>query len=283
VVPIGAKIKRMIRVTDYGSVTRFDLCRAFPGGWRYWTTAYLIDGMLIDTGCAHTASELVRVLDGTNIDLIANTHSHEDHIGANGWLQRQRTGLEILAHPLALPILADPRRKQRLHPYRWLFWGWPEPCDAKPVEIGTSIETKHHCFQVLYTPGHSRDHLCLYEPTQGWLFSGDLFVGGQEKALRGNCDIWQIIASLKQIAALPIAWLYPGCAKVRQDPKTELEAKIDYLEAFGGRVLELNQNGKSPREITRDLCGRPMAIELITLGHFTRKRLVLSYLGLNNY
>ena len=58
---------------------------------------------------------------------IVNTHTHEDHIGANGKLQAKMAGLVIQAHPLALPVLADPQRTQPLHPYRRLFWGWPAP------------------------------------------------------------------------------------------------------------------------------------------------------------
>jgi len=41
-------------------------------------------------------------------------HAHaRDHIGANGRLQRERAGLPIRAHPLALPVLADPRANSR--------------------------------------------------------------------------------------------------------------------------------------------------------------------------
>jgi glyoxylase-like metal-dependent hydrolase (beta-lactamase superfamily II) len=145
------------------------------------------------------------------------------------------------------------------------------------------IETERYRFQVLYTPGHSPDHLCLYEAQQGWLFTGDLFVGGQDRALRAGCDIWQIIASLKQIAALPATMLFPGSARVRDNPAQALAAKIVYLEELGQQVLALDQQGRSVSEIIRALCGGPMLIELITLGHFSRRWLVLSYLGRNKH
>ena len=237
--------------------------------------------MLVDTGCAHSALELVEALADQHLLRIVNTHSHEDHIGANGLLQRQRVGLEILAHTLALPVLADPRGRQPLHPYRRVMWGWPEPCQGQALADGETIETARYRFQVLYTPGHSSDHVCLYEPEQGWLFSGDLFVGGQERALRAGYDIWQIIASLKRVAALRLTTLFPGSARVREDPAKELCAKIAYLEGLGEAVLALDRQGWSVPEIVRALCGGPMLIELITLGHFSRRWLVLSYLGRN--
>lgn len=270
----------MLKVTDYGDVTRFDLARTLAGRGRYWTTAYLVDGLMVDTGCAFTAPELIEALAETPLAGIVNTHTHEDHIGANGPLQRQR-GLGIRAHPLALPVLADPRGRQPLHLYRRVMWGWPEPSQGQPVADGEAIETAHHRFQVVYTPGHSPDHICLYEPNRGWLFTGDLFVGGRERALRAGYDVWGIIASLKKIAGLPASRLFPGSARVREDPAVELAAKIAHLEELGEQVLALHRQGRSVDEIVRELLGGPMLIEVITLGHFSRRRLVLSYLRMN--
>ncbi len=271
----------MLKLSHYERVTRFDLGRTFAGRGLYWTTAYLVDGLLVDSGCAHRAPELIQAMADKALTRIVNTHSHEDHIGANGPLQRGKEGLEIFAHPLALPLLADPRRSQPLLLYRRVLWGWPEPSFGQPLEENVVIETEHYTFQVIYTPGHSPDHICLYEPQQGWLFSGDLFVGGRDRALRAGYDIWGIIASLKKIADLPARWLFPGSARVRENPADELQRKIAYLEGFGERVLELHQEGRSVNEIVRALCGGPMWIELVTLGHFSRRRLVLSYLGKN--
>ena len=269
----------MLKTTCYENVTRFDLARTLGGRGRYWTTAYLLGGLLIDSGCAFTAPELADALRTVPLTHIVNTHTHEDHIGANGQLQRQHPSLEIFAHPLALPVLADPRHAQPLHPYRKIIWGWPEPCHARPLADESWIETKSHRFQVLYTPGHSRDHICLYEATRGWLFTGDLFVGGWDRALRAGYDIWQIIASLKRVAALPSTVMFPGSARIRENPKEELEAKIRYLEDFGGRVLDLHRAGRDVNAIVRALCGGPMFIEFFTFGNFARRHLVLSYLG----
>jgi glyoxylase-like metal-dependent hydrolase (beta-lactamase superfamily II) len=270
----------MLKTSTYETVTRFDLARTLGGRGRYWTTAYLLDGLLIDTGCAHSARELVNALEGSALTRIINTHSHEDHIGANGPLQRQRPDLKILAHPLALPLLTDPHT-QYLHPYRRLLWGWPEPSRAGPLQDESWIETENVRFQVLYTPGHSPDHLCLYAPDQGWLFTGDLFVGGWDRALREGYDIRQIIASLKRVAALPSTVMFPGSARIRENPKEELESKIAYLEEFGNNVLELHRKGWDVNAIVRALCGKPIFIEFLTLGNFARRRLILSYLRNN--
>lgn len=268
----------MLKTTTFGDVTRFDLARTFGGRGLYWTTAYYVDGMQIDTGCAHAAREMVQALKGRPLLRIFNTHSHEDHIGANGLLQHQHPGLEILAHRLAVPVLADPRGRQPLHPYRKLFWGWPQPSIACPVDEQVRIQTPKYSFQLFFTPGHAPDHFCLYEPDQGWLFTGDLFVGGRERALREGYEIWQIIASLKQVASLPVSIMFPSSARVREHPAEELRSKIAYLEDLGGKVLERSQKGWSVDAIARDLLGKPSLVEAVTLGNFSRRHLVLSYL-----
>lgn len=271
----------MLRRRRHGPVTRFDLARTLAGRGRYWTTAYLVDGLMVDTGCAHSAPELLAALADERVEQIVNTHTHEDHIGANGLLQR-RHGLPIRAHPEALAVIRDPRATQPLHPYRKVMWGWPEPARAEAVEDGGEIRTGSHRFRVIYTPGHALDHLCLYEPDRGWLFTGDLYVGGRDRALRAGADIWEIIVSLKKVAALDISLLLPGSARIPDDAGHALAAKIEHLERFGEQVLELDRQGFSVAAIERRLSGPPMWIEALTLGHFSRRRLVLSYLGRNH-
>ncbi len=269
----------MLKVSKFNQVTRIDSARTISGRGSYWTTAYLVDGLLVDSGCAHAAHELVAALADETLTRIVNTHSHEDHIGANSSLQAQRDGLEIFAHPFALPILRDPRGTQPLQFYRRVMWGRPEPSEAILLEDGQQIETEHHTFQVIYTPGHSADHICLYEPQQGWLFTGDLYVGGKDRALRIDYDIWQIIDSLKRVADLPLSLLFPGSARVRENPNQALASKIAYLEDMGEKVLDLHTQGKHPKEIARTLFGPAMFIESFTFGHFSRLGLVNSYLA----
>jgi glyoxylase-like metal-dependent hydrolase (beta-lactamase superfamily II) len=269
----------VVIASRYGDITRFDLARTILGRGRYWTTAYLVDETMVDSGCRHTAPELARLLEGEAVTHLVNTHTHEDHIGGNEAVVRLNPNVEIIAHPLALRVLRDPRREQPLHPYRHLIWGMPQPSDARAAADGEMIETAHHRFQVVFTPGHSDDHLCLFEPDTGWAFTGDLFVGGRDRALRVGGDVWAIVASLRRIAALQPTLLLPGAAKVRDEAVSALVEKAAYLEELGGRIVELHRQGRSEAEIVRATCGGPMLIELFTLGHFSRRGLVRSFLS----
>lgn len=264
--------------TYFASVIRLDLARTLAGRGRYWTTAYLLDDLLIDSGCAYSAPELLTFLRSRPLRKLFNTHSHEDHIGGNGLLQRTFPDLEIYAHPLTFSVLAKPRQRQPLHPYRRIMWGWPQAATGLPVTDGDLIHAGRLTFRVIATPGHAPDHLSLYQPERGWLFSGDLFVGGRERALLAEADIWSVIASLKKIADLELTCLFPGSARVRENPQGELQEKIAYLEEMGARVLDFHSRGWSEAAIARTLFGGPLFIEFFTLGHFSRRNLVRSYL-----
>ncbi len=262
-------------VTASGQVLRLRLARNLLGRPYYFTAAYWVDSLLIDTGCAHTARQLTSALRGWRVERVVNTHSHEDHIGANAGVQAT-FGCPILAHPAALPILENPRL-QPLQPYRLLFWGRPRPSHGEPV--GERVETGRFCFQVIHTPGHSPDHICLFEPEQGWLFSGDAYIGGEDRALRAGYDIHGILASLKKLATLPVQVLFSGSGSVRAEGVRPIQAKIAYLEELGERIGALQAQGLSPRRIRRRLLGRELPIAYITLGHLSGRHLIRSYLA----
>ena len=262
------------RVLPSGEVLKLRVARDFLGRPIYFTAAYWVDGLLIDTGCAHTADEFLRALEDQHVGQVVNTHSHEDHIGANAAVQAA-FGCPIYAHPEALPVIHDPRR-QPLQPYRRLFWGWPRPAEA--TAVGQQIETGRFRFEVIHTPGHSPDHICLFEPERGWLFSGDTFIGGEDRAQREGYDIHGIIASLKKLARLPVQVIFSGSGSVRQAGIEPLRQKITYLEDLGQRVRSLHDQGLSPRQIRWRLFGPELPIAYVTLGHFSGLHLIRSYL-----
>lgn len=262
-------------VPECGAVYRLRMARPVPFLQTYYTAAYWVDGLLIDTGCAHTASELLHAIRQCAVEQVVNTHSHEDHIGANAGIQRT-FGCPIWADAKALPILENPRL-QPLQPYRRLFWGWPEPSHGEA--ISGWVESAHYRFQVIPSPGHSPDHICLFEPDRGWLFSGDAYIGGEDRALRQGYDIYGIIASLKRLAELPVQMIFSGSGSVRSSGRQPLLDKIAYLEELGDRIRNLRQAGLSPAEIRRRVLGKEMQISYLTLGHFSGANLIRSYLA----
>lgn len=265
----------MIQVETMGPVKKFRLARTLLGRGRYFTACYLVDGVMVDTGCAHTVGELADAVAALKLEWIINTHSHEDHIAANAALQR-RHGAAILAHSLALPVLAAPKERQPLRPYQRIMWGYPEPSIGTP--LAERIGTRHLRFDVIHTPGHSPDHVCLYETENGWVFTGDAYVGGKDRALRADYNIWKIMASLKKIADLDPSCAFTGSGSVKEAPRKDILSKVRYLEDTAGRVRDLYEKGLTYRRIRQRLFGPEMAIRYVTLGHFSGKQLIRSFI-----
>ncbi len=263
------------KVSGEGEVIRLRVANKVIGQPAYFTAAYWVDGLLIDTGCAHTARQFTQAVKDWHVARIVNTHSHEDHIGANAAVAAM-SGCKIMAHPLALPILANPKL-QPLQPYRLLFWGRPQPCQGEA--IGEVVRTKHLTFQVIPTPGHSPDHISLFEPEHGWLFTGDSYIGGKDQALRKGYDVHGIISSLTRMAELPVNTIFSGSGSIRSAGVQPLLDKIAYLQELGEKMKALHEQGLSARQIRRRLLGPNMPITYITLGHFSATHLVRSYLS----
>ena len=261
----------MLAATKYGQVTRIRLCR-YPDNPGGTVSAYLVDSLLIDSGPAHTAEELTEFLKSKGVKTVVNTHYHEDHIAANALL-KERYGVELLAHPLAVNKINKPAT---LFPYQEEVWGYPIPSQVK--EIGDNITTQHFRFEVIYTPGHDRDHICLFERKHGWIFTGDLFVGTRPNVVRPMDDVRQIIADLKKVKDLKPHILFPAPGKVRTEPVPMLEQTIQYLEDLGQKVMELHDKGLSPSEIVQQIFGNEAPIAELTQQQFSSLNMVKSFL-----
>jgi glyoxylase-like metal-dependent hydrolase (beta-lactamase superfamily II) len=262
----------MIEINNRADVTQIRLSRELDGKPLYWVAAHLVDGLLIDTGCDYTAAELVAFLKGKKLDLVVNTHFHEDHVGGNALIRKQFQ-VAIYAPPESILIIG---RKPFLYPYQEMVWGYPAPSTAKPIP--PSIRTDHHTFDVLATPGHSVGHIVLLEKEKGWCFSGDIFARENPKFIRPEEDMGATIHSLAQIlAAMPPQFtLFTSLGRIVENGREALKENIRYLQELAAKAQELHKQGRSVEEIIQDIFGGEHLFAQMTNGQYTTENLVRS-------
>ena len=256
-----------------GPVNSIRMISRFAGLSLFKVHAFFVDGLLIDTGFTHGRDRFMKLLEPLHPEIIVNTHHHEDHTGNNFWMTK-KYGLLPLAHSKTSSYLQAP--SQWMPFYRRVVWGCPQPSKTGPVD--SEIQSSKFRFLVIPTPGHTDDHICLYEPNEGWLFSGDLFIGEHLRYLRDDEDIYSVLDSLKRIATLQLKRMFCSFSGVIDRPKEAIHKKMDYLEDLKNGIEKGLQQGLSPQEIRRKLLGNGDRFRFVTGGQISKQNLINAFL-----
>lgn len=151
------------------------------------------------------------------------THSHWDHFTDAHSLQELYPHLSLAVHRLDAGNVLHPGKDG-------LPFHIPIPAARvdRLLEEGDQLPLGGLCFKVLHTPGHSPGGICLYEPKQGVLFSGDTFFRGTIGNLSfPTCSADCMWNSLTRLSKLPKeVKVYPG-----HGPATTIGAESWLAEA----------------------------------------------------
>ena len=217
--------------------------------YRHWeeTHCYLLIGntrsLLIDTGLgiSNIYEEVLKLTDRP-ITAVA-THIHWDHIGGHKYFP------DFYAHtdeikwlngefPLSIETIremvvdhCDLPEGFCVNDYE-LFQGTP----TKVLTDHDIIDIGGREIEVLHTPGHSPGHLCFWEKSSGYLFTGDLVYKDILFAYYPSTDPEAYLDSLEKVAALPVKKVFPAHHSLDIQP----EILIRMRKAFE----ELEENGK---------------------------------------
>lgn len=261
-----------IQQKSFQSIKYWQLGSNLLGKPQMYVHCFLVDGLLIDTGQPRVKKELLAALENESIDRILLTHHHEDHSGNVEAIKALKM-VKAYASPLCCEIMKKPAR---VEPARWVTWGQHTKANLLPWRNNT-IETANFNFQILNTPGHAIDQISLYEPNQGWLFSGDLFVHHYIKAFMREENIGEQIVSIKKLVQLDFDVLFCNHQPVFSEGKKRLQIKLQFLEDFYGKVKREYEKGKDVKDIMRALdLKENRFLVWFSLGQLSRANMVRS-------
>jgi len=258
-----------------GEVEVIRLETPFSRAMSYCAYAAFVDALLVDSGFGRARAQLLRALDGRRVERVVATHAHEDHVGNNREVA-ERFGAEVAVSAAGLADLGHPERIAVL-PYQRILWGRPSPSTAVP--LGAELRTPRFRFDVVPTPGHSRDHVSFHEPERGWLFAGDLYLGSQVRLARPFENAADLVASLERVVALRPRVVFCGHRGPLEDGVAALERKLRFVSDMREKALALRRAGATAGEIAARLApGEPLGYWLFTFGDLSRRHFVASLL-----
>lgn len=170
--------------------------------------------------------QAIQEIAGAPIWWVLVTHTHPDHSPAAVELARQ-TGAELL--------------------------GWPPPdgqhqdMTFKPdrvLEDGDRLSVDGAEIEVIHTPGHASNHICLRHVSLNWVFTGDHVIDGSTVVIDppdGNMKHY--LESLSKVKSLQPAALAPGHGELIHDPDRAIDWIIDHrLEREAKVAMALQAN-----------------------------------------
>ena len=254
----------MIEIQRYGDVERIRLASWGSRIAGMDVSAYLVDGILVDSGFPHARAALARFLDERSIAGAMLTHYHEDHAG-NAELLASR-GIPLLMHPITFDRLRAPAK---IRTYRRVVWGTPRAVSAvaSPAPALTAL-------RFVFAPGHSPDHQIVWNPSRATLFSGDLWLGVHARVMHSAENPYRILESLRAAMALQPERMFDAHRGPVREPMTALGAKISYLEETIAGIEEKIAAGWSDRAILRAVLGGDEPVAIASRGEYSRMNFV---------
>ncbi len=196
-------------------------------GKEYDSNIFVILGdipTIIDTGTGFHSKWVIetisKFIDPKKIKQIILTHEHYDHVGGSlDILKSSDSKAKIFSHKNLVEKLENGKSNFASK----LGGTMPKLKIDKALVGNENLKIGDELFDVIYTPGHSKGSICLYDSKNKSLFSGDtIFAYGDfgRYDLEGG-DFNELLNSIKYLSSIDVKSLYPGHGPVIEEFATD--------------------------------------------------------------
>ena len=231
--------------------------------------SYLVKGkdgwLMVDTGwyTPETFDSLKKSLKKigislTDISTIVVTHIHPDHFGLVGKIRQISPATKLITHKFEAELIESryikfPEVRQRMEIVLRRYGVPPsklselESSSMPAMEFvsitfpdstlygGETISTGYYDLEVIWTPGHSIGHICLYEPKNKLLFSGDHILPKITPSVvfhiqSGDDPLGDYLNALRKLENLPVEKILPAHEKIFTNIRHRIAEMIEHHE-----------------------------------------------------
>lgn len=210
------------------------------------TICYLICGskkaLLFDTGLG--ISPLTPVLHRiTDLPItVVLSHSHFDHCGAahefdnlTAWQSESMkiVSTQGVSNDIVEKLVGD-EIFTSIAPYKLNIKPFS---NVQFIDAEQTIDIGGYSLKTIHTPGHTEDSICLYEPTQKWIFTGDTLYPGPIYLQFENSNIDNYHTSIDTLNTMKVDDIFPGHNATHASP--DLLTEITEVLKDDGYISQL--------------------------------------------
>ena len=239
---------------------------------------YLIESrdgwLIVDTGWhTHDAFNALETelrdlgLDVADISTIVVTHIHPDHFGLAGKIKHLSPRTQLLMHCWESALIesryikfADMLERMgtilQRHGVPYVNMSALQSASMPALQFvtvtfpddvlygGEIINTSVYNLEVIWTPGHSPGHICLYEPQNQLLFSGDHVLPSITPHVgyhiqSGDNPLGDYLHALEKLRHLPVDKVLPAHGHVFNNLQGRIQEIVDHHNRRKGEIQQV--------------------------------------------